>query len=117
VFIDSCYSGGIAGKQVGSVDNEVLINSLMENENTPVIFTSSSKTEQSWEWEPARLGLFTHVLLQGLSGAADANKDKNITVEELGEYVKKTVPGMQAGQNPYYLMPRGYRDFVIAETR
>jgi len=115
VFIDSCYSGGIAGRQVGGVDNEVLINSLMEN--APVIFTSSSKTEQSWEWDSARLGLFTHVLLQGLSGAADANKDRNITIEELGEYVKKTVPGMKAGQTPYYLMPTGYRNFVIAETR
>ncbi|MCL1931892.1 MAG: caspase family protein [Treponema sp.] len=115
VFIDSCYSGGIAGKQVGGVDNEVLINSLMDN--APVIFTSSSKTEQSWEWDNARLGLFTHVLLQGLSGAADTNKDRNITIEELGEYVKKTVPGMKAGQNPYYLMPTGYRNFVIAEAR
>jgi hypothetical protein len=113
VFIDSCYSGGIAG--VGGVDNERLINSLMEN--APVIFTSSSKTEQSWEWESARLGLFTHVLIEGLSGAADANGDRNITIVELGEYVEKTVPSMRAGQNPYPRIPDGYRDFVIAEIR
>ena len=82
-----------------------------------MIFTSSRKTEQSWEWEAAGLGLFTHVLIQGLSGEADANRDRNITVEELGEYVRTTVPGMKAGQNPYPLVPPGYRDFVIAEIR
>jgi uncharacterized caspase-like protein len=99
---------------VGGVDNEVLITSLRDN--SPVIFTSSSKSEQSWEHEPARLGLFTHVLLQGISGAADANRDGRITVEELGGYVRRTVPGIRDTQTPYYLAPTGLRDFVIAET-
>ena len=115
VFIDSCFSGGLQGKQMGSVDNEALINSLKDD--SPVVFTSSSKTERSWEHEPARMGLFTHVLLEGLSGKADANKDGKITIQELGDYVKRTVPGMRDGQNPYYLAPPGYRDFVIAETK
>jgi len=114
VFIDSCYSGGFTGNQAGTVDNDTLINSLKDD--APVIFTSSSKTQQSWEWESASLGLFTHVLIQGLSGTADANRDGRITVEELGDYVKKTVPGMKDSQQPYYWSPPGYRDFVIAVT-
>ena len=104
---------------MGSVDNGILINSLMDKnviESTPVIFTSSSKTERSWEHDPARLGLFTYVLLQGISGAADADKDGKITIQELGEYVKKTVPGMKDTRHPYYIAPQGYRDFVAAET-
>ena len=100
---------------MGGVDNETLINSLKDD--SPVIFTSSSKTEQSWEHDPAKMGLFTHVLLEGLSGKADANKDNKITIQELGEYVKKTVPGMKDTQHPYYLAPPGYRDFVVAETK
>jgi hypothetical protein len=115
VFIDSCFSGGLAGKQMGNVDNETLINNLRDD--SPVIFTSSSKTERSWEHDPARMGLFTHVLLQGISGAADANKDGKITITELGDYVKKTVPGMKDTQHPYYLAPPGYRDFIVAETK
>ncbi|WP_461256042.1 WD40 domain-containing protein [Treponema sp. R80B11-R83G3] len=115
VFIDSCFSGGLQGKQMGSVDNETLINSLKDD--SPVVFTSSSKTEQSWEWDNAKMGLFTHVLLQGLSGAADADKNSKITIQELGDYVKKTVPGMKDVQHPYYLAPPGYRDFVVAETK
>jgi uncharacterized caspase-like protein len=115
VFIDSCFSGGLQGKQMGGVDNETLINSLKDD--APVVFTSSSKTERSWEHDPAKMGLFTYALLQGMSGAADANKDGKITIAELGDYVKKTVPGVRDTQHPYYLSPPGYRDFVVAETK
>jgi hypothetical protein len=117
VFIDSCYSAGIAGKQVDGVDNNRLINSLKDN--TPVVFTSSQGSERSWEWDPTKYGLFTHVLLQGLSGAADTgpngNKDGKVQIEELGQYVRTTVPGLKDIQHPYYLVPTGYTDFVIAE--
>jgi len=110
VFIDSCYSGG--------VNNDDLVNGLnLVRDGAPVIFTSSSKTEKSWEHDPAKLSLFTYVLLQGLSGSADADKDKKVTVQELGEYVKKAVPGIRDNQHPYYLAPDGYRDFVVAETK
>jgi len=110
VFIDSCYSGG--------VNNDVLVNGLnLVRDGAPVIFTSSSKTEKSWEHDPAKLSLFTYVLLEGLSGSADADKNKKITVQELGEYVKKAVPGIRDNQHPYYLAPDGYRDFVVAETK
>ena len=115
VFIDSCYSGSISGSQAGSVNNDLLINSLKDD--SPVIFTSSSGTQQSWEHEPAGLGLFTYVLIQGFSGAADADRDGRITIEELGEYVKKTVPSIRNAQQPYLWAPPGYRNFVVAETR
>jgi uncharacterized caspase-like protein len=115
VFIDSCYSAGLTGKQVGGVNNDLLINSLKDN--SPVVFTSSNGTERSWEWDPAKYGLFTHVLLEGLSGKADGNKDGKIGIEELGQYVKRTVPGLKDTQHPYYVVPTGYRDFVVAEVK
>ena len=120
VFIDSCFSGGFADKQTGKVNNETLINSLQDKnviESIPVIFTSSIKEERSWEHDPAKMGLFTYVLLEGISGKADADRNGKITIKELGDYVTKTVPGIRDNQHPYYLMPEGYNNFVIAETK
>jgi WD40 repeat protein len=117
VFIDSCYSAGLTGKQVSGADTYQLINSLKDN--APVVFTSSSGNQKSWEWDPGKYGLFTYVLLEGLQGKADMDKDGKIRIEELGQYLKTTVPGMKTPdiQQPYCLVPTGYKDFVVAEAR
>jgi uncharacterized caspase-like protein len=114
VFIDSCYSGGIAGKRVKAVDSSRLVGDLKDA--LPAIFTSSRGNEISREWPQFGYGLFTHALMQGIKGAADANKDGKIQIEELNEYVLKTVSGLNGAQHPYLWAPPGYADFTVATT-
>jgi hypothetical protein len=84
---------------------------------SPAIFTSSRGNELSREWPEFGYSLFTYILIQGLGGAADANGDGKILIEELDEYMRGAVPALNAEQHPYYYAPPGYAEFVVAETR
>lgn len=47
--------------------------------------------EKNYSIEKEKMGLFTYEILNGLSGASDLNKDKNITFRELYGFIKKNV--------------------------
>jgi hypothetical protein len=58
------------------------------------VFSASSGSEISSAWPEKKHGLFSYYLMKGMRGDADANKDKQITVGELGNYVKENVSDM-----------------------
>ena len=96
VFIDACYAEGVVGSR-GLFDNEesartvALSSEEQRAAKTPVpddypelgIFVSSSANRQSHEWSRLESGVFTHVVLSGLSGLADINGDGQIAYSEL----------------------------------
>jgi tetratricopeptide (TPR) repeat protein len=64
------------------------------------------------------LGLFVQVLLSGLQGAADTNKDGWLTASELGGYVKEQVEKASAGkQHPQFARLDGDGDTILIEGR
>ncbi|MBK8670243.1 MAG: hypothetical protein IPN89_12615 [Saprospiraceae bacterium] len=80
------------------------------------IMMSSKKEEVSLEYGGLRQGVFSHFLIKGLKGQADANGDKLITVTELYDYVSSNVKSYTASaQNPAIMgdydkdMPVGLR--------
>ena len=113
VFIDSCYSEGVAGKRVRAGDNLQLVNGLQDA--GMVIFTSSGANERSWEDDELQYSLFSHAVIQGLSGRADADKNGKVTLPEFEAYVKKTVSGRRPEQHPYLWARGEYGDFVLSE--
>jgi len=75
-----------------------------------VALTSSRDDELSWEYgEPIAHGLFSYFLLEGLRGPADeeANRDGDVTAEELFPYVYlrvvETAEGDGVSQHPTFL--------------
>ena len=58
------------------------------------VFSASSGSEISSAWPEKKHGLFSYFLMKGMRGDADANKDNQITVGELGDYVKENVSDM-----------------------
>jgi hypothetical protein len=52
------------------------------------------KLRSSLDREYYKHGLFSYYLMKGMRGDADTNKDKQITVGELGDYVKENVSDM-----------------------
>ncbi|MDE6408838.1 MAG: caspase family protein [Muribaculaceae bacterium] len=81
IFADACNSGAI--RQSKSSPNPDPGNILL--------FLSSRGNESSIESSLISNGFFTHYLLNGLGGKADANADRSITAKELYEYVSQGV--------------------------
>lgn len=105
LFIDACYSGGIKtvenpmGKQ-GKLDRT-------STDNLNIAVMSASKGEEvSWQSGELGMGVFTHYLIKGLSGAANRDGNSYITIQELFYYVYKQVtaktsgPGYTSQQTP-----------------
>ncbi|MDH3743302.1 MAG: caspase family protein, partial [Hyphomicrobiales bacterium] len=60
-------------------------------------------------------GVFTHALLKGLGGAADAGSDGEVEVGELGRFIKQSVRGLTDGkQSPVAHLPVS-GDFTVAK--
>lgn len=85
LILDTCHAGGVSKLVTGLYDARLSV--LARNMGLHV-FASAAATEEAMDGYGGN-GLFTHNLLLGLrSGVADANADKTITVNELGDYAR-----------------------------
>jgi hypothetical protein len=94
IILDMCYAGGAAkGRPV-----------TFTYFDNCAVFTSTKETEQSWEIPDIKSTYFTHSLITGLRGAADANGDANVTFKELYDFVNKEVKiaSKELPQNPQF---------------
>lgn len=100
VFLDACFSGESRFSENHQKENLVSmkgikvkpkLNKPWEADSTFSVFSSSSFDETSCVFEPSQTGLFTYYLCAGLSGDADLNGDRKITMGELYRYVKDEV--------------------------
>jgi WD40 repeat protein len=117
IIMDACQSGGsvelLASR--GSLE-EKAIAQLSRSAGIHVLASAGSE-QSAKELGDLGHGLFTYVLIQALSGAADgAPKDGKITVYELKSYLDDQVPVMNqkySGKAQYpYTFSRGH-DFPI----
>jgi uncharacterized caspase-like protein len=84
LVVDTCFSGGIP--DIRALAFERAVEPVQRGR---AILTSSQASEVAVENDGH--GVFTHHVLQGLAGPADANKDGRITVSELYRYVEPRV--------------------------
>lgn len=91
-ILDACQSGGISSTMAarGAVE-EKAINQLARSTGT-FWLTASGSEQFAGEFAQLKHGLFTYCLLEGLSGKADGQNDKKITVQELSAYLNDQVP-------------------------
>ena len=95
VFLDACFSGA-------NRDNEMLLAGarpvfIEVKSGIPgnvTVFSAAGGKEISSAWPEKKHGLFSYYLMKGMRGDADANKDKKITVGELGNYIRENVSDM-----------------------
>lgn len=100
VIADACHSAGAL------IDDANPISGAFADLFSPsrrVTLSASGKNELSREgkeWGGGH-GVFTHTLLEGLGGKADADEDGVVTFVEAASYVERSVPTLTAGkQNP-----------------
>ncbi|HPQ35754.1 MAG TPA: caspase family protein [Tenuifilaceae bacterium] len=98
VILDACFSGSSRSTESVSTENligqkGVKVRPKYSWVGDPMftVISSSTGEETSLGFDESETGLFTYYLAAGLSGEADSNKDKVITLGELKEYVIRNV--------------------------
>jgi uncharacterized caspase-like protein len=108
-FSDTCHSFGISGATYGTRKQNNLVNQYLArfaSHADRAVMTASDVSELSFESEQwgSGHGVFTHFVLTGLNGEADANQDGTVTAGELFPYVREQVQKATEGrQNPMAL--------------
>jgi hypothetical protein len=122
-FLDSCYSGAAGGRTFSSrrtrnvgID-EVFLERLTRSRGRAII-TASRPAEVSIELPELGHGIFTYYLVNGLKGAADLNRDRIVSLQELYEYVEQqvTAKSRAVGGNQHPVM-KGELEGVLPLTK
>ncbi len=95
VFLDACFSGANRNNEMLLADaRPVFLEVDASAAGNVTVFSAAGGKEISSAWPEKKHGLFSYFLMKGMRGDADANKDNQITVGELGDYVKENVSDM-----------------------
>jgi hypothetical protein len=120
-IVDSCRSGALLAEKSGTPGPTFQIRLTDELASTgEVLLTSSAADEVALESREIRGSFFTHHLVSGLRGAADASGDGLVTLGEAYQYAfahtvsatAGTLPGPQHPAYDYRLAGEG--DLVLA---
>lgn len=89
LLADACFSGSMKGVKTKDIQ-QVLSKEVKDVSNMNIAVMMSCKgTETSIESSELRQGIFTYYLIRGLSGLANADNNKYVTIKELFYYVNK----------------------------
>jgi hypothetical protein len=90
---DACHSGSLIAMRSGEPEPMLLqfYQTLAKSVSGTALIMSSKAEETSLESSGLRQGVFSHFLIRGLKGEADANKDKVVTIGELYDYINANV--------------------------
>jgi uncharacterized caspase-like protein len=90
---DACHSGSLIAMR--SAEPEPMLvqyyQSLSKSISGTALIMSSKADETSLESSGLRQGVFSHFLIRGLKGEADANQDKQVSVGELFDFINTKV--------------------------
>jgi len=117
VFIlDACQSAGALDALDRGAAEEKAIAQLARSTGTFWI-TSTGAEQFATEFAKLGHGIFTYALLEGINGAADANKDQRLTIRELSTYIENKVPELSEQLKGSAQFPSAYsfgNDFPLA---
>lgn len=118
--LDSCSSGSFTRLKGGRRSQPFLLNDSSELQGHAFL-TSSSDDEASQESDRIRASFFTHYLVSGLLGAADASGDRRVTLNEVYQYafdetLSRTTGTFAGPQHPSYnIQLSGAGDLVLTD--
>ncbi len=95
VFLDACFSGANRNNEMLLAGaRPVFIEVEAAAAGGVTVFSAAGGKEISSAWPEKKHGLFSYFLMKGMAGAADADGNKQITVGELGDFVRDNVSDM-----------------------
>ena len=95
VLAHTCQSAGIVGAQTASAD---LLAEKLNKQAHRLVFVACRGNEESFERDEWGHGAFTKAILDAFAGQADADKDGQITFQELKDYVISRVEELTKGR-------------------
>ena len=116
-LLDACHDGdvGAPGPESPSNLTDDLVRDLVTDAYGVAVLASGTGREVGLEDADRGQGYFARALVEGLSGAADANKDGVVYLHELEDYVPDRVKGLSGGrQHPIAARPAGIRSFPLS---
>lgn len=118
LVLDACRSAGAITAKGGTPTTPFRFDDGVPDVTGLAIVTSSSANEDSQESERLRGGVFTHQLVTGLRGAADASGDGRVGLSEAYRYAYAQTLVVTAGseieQHPTFAFDlRGQDDLVV----
>ncbi len=124
VVLDACRSGALTRVKGGVVGAPVPIERVVERAPVDgvVFLTASAKNEDAQESDRIKGSFFTHYLVSGLRGAADADGDGDVDLDEAYRYAYertlKASSGTAAGvQHPTFRHEvRGKAEIVLTRV-
>jgi len=104
--LDACASGAFTRLKGGKVLKPFMVDEAMEMQGHAFL-TSSAETEAAQESDQLGASYFTHFLVSGLRGAADANADRKVSLNEAYQFAFQetlghTVNSQGGPQHPSY---------------
>jgi hypothetical protein len=120
--LDACASGAITRLKGGTERQAFLVDETADMQGHAFL-TSSSETEAAQESDRIGGSYFTHFLLSGLRGAADASGEGKVTLNEayqfaFNETLGRTVDTKAGAQHPSYdISMSGSGDVVMTDLR
>ncbi|MBM4287479.1 MAG: hypothetical protein FJ135_04910 [Deltaproteobacteria bacterium] len=110
-FLDTCQAGGIKGAMTPLYDGRVSV--LAKALGMHVLAGAGSEQVARDQYQGN--GLFTHFILKGLKGEADANQDGRVQVQELGAYLNRMVGEASRGDQVPFIRTFG-EDLPLAQV-
>lgn len=104
VMLDTCNSGAFISTGARGMAEKTAIDRLSRATGQAII-AASSDTQSAMEGYEGH-GIFTYVILEGLSGKADSNKDGFISLSELSAYAEEKVPDYSYAKWGYEQYPQ-----------
>jgi hypothetical protein len=123
-ILDACHSGAAIGVKGGKKSSGFDITQLGLPALSGEVFLSASRADElALESHEIEGSFFTHHLVSGLRGAADADRNALVTLEELYRHASASTSSAAAGtlfggQTPAYdYRLVGHGDLVLADLR
>ena len=98
LVVDSCFSGRSAAGMLFRDRNPLIgiliakdIHSIPKEKNITMLLSAKENQTSTW-YRQKRHSLFTYFFLKALQGDADKNRDNEITIMEIEEYLMENVP-------------------------
>jgi hypothetical protein len=121
-ILDSCASGALI-RLKGGVHRAPFLSDVSTQARGHAFLTASSANEAAQESDRVGAAFFTHFLLSGMRGAADANRDRRVTLNEAYQFayhetLQRTEASRAGAQHPAYdIQLAGTGDVVMTDLR
>lgn len=119
-ILDSCASGALI-RLKGGVRRQPFLSDVSTQARGHAFLTASSADEAAQESDRIGAAFFTHYLISGLRGAADANHDRRVTLNEAYQFaydetLQRTQTSKAGAQHPAYdIQLAGTGDLVMTD--